>query len=72
LYLYIAEYFVNHKVKKHPMYAGNFDRAVEQMNEFYRNIGKGHAHKSLERSTTGIEIEGTYYPPELPPDTNFQ
>ena len=54
------------------MYAGNFDRAVEQMNEFYRNIGKGHAHKSLERSTTGIEIEGTYYPPELPPDTDFQ
>jgi len=72
LYLYIAEYFVGHKVKKHPIYAEDLGRAVEQMNNFYRDTGKGHAHKSLERYTTGIEIEGTYYPPELSPDADFQ
>ena len=56
LYLYIAEYFVDHKVKKHPIYAEDLGRAVEQMNNFYCDTGKGHAHKSLERHTTGIEI----------------
>lgn len=64
-YLYIAEYFVNHQVIQHPIYAENLDQAVLAMNAFYAENGKGHAHKSLERHTTGIEIEGTYYLPQI-------